>query len=266
MESTGERMVPEKSDARTYWEHIYRYQFAVEFVTGKDVLDIACGEGYGSAAFLKARAKSVVGVDISPEACSHAKAKYGIDARPGDAMAIPLDDKSVDLIVSFETIEHVSDPHKFLSECARVLREKGRLVVSTPNREIYHHLTASNPFHCSEMSEPEFRNALDRHFQNVTLHAQCPTSARWWQVRGLLCDRWPWKRIPGVKRAIRFFLRIMNPHLFERSRESLQREPLGAILRKEGFLARATNPYAVTHHDPSLQLLPTYFVADAVKR
>ena len=75
----------------------------------------------GRAALAKAGAASVIGIDISPEICQHAQYKYGLDARPGDAQAIPLQDQSIDLIVSFETIEHVDDPAAFLAECARVL-------------------------------------------------------------------------------------------------------------------------------------------------
>ena len=81
---TGERMVPEKTASATFWEHVERYRFAAKYVGGKDVLDVACGEGYGSAGLLKAGAKSLVGVDVaSGEAAAHARAKYGIDAKTG---------------------------------------------------------------------------------------------------------------------------------------------------------------------------------------
>src|SRR5687767_6601798 len=96
MEDTGERMLPETTSAVTFWEHIYRYRFAARFVRGRRVLDIACGEGYGAAALLRAGAASVIGVDISEEACEHARQKYGIDARPGSAEQIPLPSQAVD--------------------------------------------------------------------------------------------------------------------------------------------------------------------------
>src|ERR1700722_8417852 len=112
----GERMVPESADTLTFWEHIYRYGFALHYVPGKRVLDIACGEGYGAASLQKAGAAQVIGVDVSESACSHARGKYGIDARVGSAEKIPLPDKSVDVVVSFETIEHVRDPGRFLDE------------------------------------------------------------------------------------------------------------------------------------------------------
>src|SRR5215831_8579299 len=121
LEFTGERMVPEQTPPAVFWEHIYRYRFASEFVKGKRVLDIACGEGYGAAALLKAGAASVVGVDICPETCEHARRKYGIDARVGHVHSIPLPSHVIDVIVSFETLEHVDLPGRFLDECCRVL-------------------------------------------------------------------------------------------------------------------------------------------------
>src|SRR5436305_7763381 len=102
LEHTGERMIPEASVPEIFWEHVHRYRFAKRFVRDKRVLDIACGEGYGAFGLLRAGAASVVGVDISEEACDNARQKYGIDARCGSAEAIPLPDASVDVVVSFE--------------------------------------------------------------------------------------------------------------------------------------------------------------------
>src|ERR1019366_10458411 len=121
----------------TFWEHVYRYAFACRFVRGKRVLDIACGEGYGAAALQKAGAAHVIGVDVSESICLHARSKYGLDARPGTAEQIPLADGSVDVIVSFETIENVPDTGRFLDECVRILVPGGRLIISTPNKGIY---------------------------------------------------------------------------------------------------------------------------------
>lgn len=108
-----ERMLPDEAHARIFWEHIARYRFAKDFVRGKRVLDIACGEGYGAASLAKAGAASVIGVDIASEVCEHARRKYGLDARAGDAQSIPVQDRSIDLVVSFETIEHVDAPDCF---------------------------------------------------------------------------------------------------------------------------------------------------------
>src|ERR1019366_4929606 len=140
----------------TFWEHVYRYAFACRFVRGKRVLDIACGEGYGAAALQKAGAARVTGVDISEAACFHARSKYGIDAKLGAAEKIPLGEGSVDVVVSFETIEHIPNPDRFLDECVRVLVPGGRLIISTPNKSIYGQ-AVQNPYHWSEMTEEGFK-------------------------------------------------------------------------------------------------------------
>ncbi len=80
---------------------------------------------------------------------------------PGPAMpqAIPLPDRSIDLVVSFETIEHVDDPAAFLRECARVLVPDGMLIVSTPNRPVYSGEGTQNPFHRLEFDERGVRRS-----------------------------------------------------------------------------------------------------------
>lgn len=163
MDFTGERMIPGASDPKTFWEHVFRYAFAVDFIAGLTVLDIASGEGYGTK-MLSRYASKITGVDIDPEAVDHAKIKYGLDFRIGSAEAIPVEDESVDVVVSFETIEHVPDPFLFIEEAARVLKKDGLFIVSTPNKDVYRHDQESNPFHCSEMSRPEFEKALSEKF------------------------------------------------------------------------------------------------------
>src|SRR3990172_3135768 len=92
LEDSGERMIPECADPVTFWEHIYRYRFAARFVRHKRVLDVACGEGYGTVGLLKAGAESVIGVDISRDVCEHAWKKYGLDVRVGDAsLRLPVE-------------------------------------------------------------------------------------------------------------------------------------------------------------------------------
>src|SRR5216683_317151 len=194
-DNAGERMVPEVSGGITFWEHVYRYAFACRFVAGKRVLDIACGEGYGTAALQKAGATQVFGVDISDSSCLHARKKYGVDARVGSADQIPLPDNSVDVVVSFETIEHLPNPNRFLDECARVLARGGTLIISTPNKGIYGLDGPTNPHHCSEMTEEEFSTALHARFRRVRLYTQRPYSAAWWSLRSLPSDVTPWKRV-----------------------------------------------------------------------
>lgn len=172
MEFTGERFLP-SCEGDIAAEHYHRYFFARQFAAGKDVLDMACGEGYG-ADILGQKAKSVTGVDISGEAVAHAVKTY---ARPnlafleGGADNIPLPDKSVDLVTSFETLEHVENQGKMLAEFARVLRPDGLLIISTPNRILYDAILV-NEYHVHEMDLDEFLRYLGAAFANVALLGQ----------------------------------------------------------------------------------------------
>lgn len=187
LEFTGERMVPHGADSNTFWEHVERYRFACRYASGRDILDIACGEGYGSAALVRAGAHSVLGIDVSPEAVQHAKATYKVDARVGRAESIPVSHRSMDLIVSFETIEHVPNPETFVKECRRVLRTDGKLLMSTPNLSVYCDGTPENPYHCSEMSLDQFEELLKKYFKQVDIFGQSLPVPRWGTVRGGGC-------------------------------------------------------------------------------
>lgn len=259
MEHTGERMIPEQSDGRTFWEHINRYKIAAKHVRNKVVLDIACGEGYGSHSLSKAGALSVIGVDVSEESCEHARAKYGIDARQGDARAIPLGDSSVDVIVSFETIEHVENPESFVSECSRVLKPGGKLIISTPEVNTYQ-THGNNPFHCSEMDEEQFRLLIASRFRRVRWYSQSLVTAGWWSLRSLSAIHSPWKRLRGFWR-ISSLCRHHGGEVDERDRQ----DPVAAILRKGGLLSDMVDPYHIRRRSPWTGEQPTYLLAIARK-
>jgi len=175
MKFTGERYVPTEAGEIRH-EHLHRYAWCARIVAGKDVLDIACGEGYGSA-MLAAQAASVIGVDIDEGTVRHATAAYrdvkGLRFQRGDAAEIPLEDNSVDLVVSFETIEHHERHREMMSEIRRVLRPKGVVVISSPNRDVYSSMSGQhNEFHVRELDFKEFDAALKEQFQTVSYFGQ----------------------------------------------------------------------------------------------
>lgn len=175
MEFTGERLVLGQSDIELEIEHINRYKFALQFVEGMRVLDAACGTGYGSA-ILAQRAAAVTGIDISEEAIEYANSKYGndtIDFKVASIDQLPFDDHCFDVVVSFETLEHVDETtqHNFLKEITRVIKPEGILIISTPNHDIYKK-RGMNPYHVHELSLSEFNILLKNRFNNVSILSQ----------------------------------------------------------------------------------------------
>jgi ubiquinone/menaquinone biosynthesis C-methylase UbiE len=169
---TGERMVPGQVGESLFREHEARYVFASTFVKDKVVLDVACGTGIGTQYLLKVGARSCLGLDIDGPTIEYARAAYnGCQFAQCDATNLCVPDSSMDVVVSFETIEHLRDPLKFLSECIRVLRPGGIFICSTPNRTMYR-LAIKNPYHLHEFKTAEFARSLESMFVDVRLFAQ----------------------------------------------------------------------------------------------
>lgn len=174
MEFTGERFTPEfRGDIEL--EHIHRYNFASLFSKNKIILDIASGEGYGSF-MLAEYAKKVIGIDISTESIKHASEKYkkeNLEFLVGDCSIIPLPNDSIDLIVSFETIEHHDKHLQMLLEFKRVLRRGGIVIISSPDKLNYSiKKDFINEFHVKELFEEEFKNLLSDHFEYQSFFGQ----------------------------------------------------------------------------------------------
>ena len=171
---TGERLTT-AIGGQIEIEHYHRYLFARALVPGLDVLDVASGEGYGSA-LLAQVARSVVGVEYSGPTVQGAVGNFvraNLRYLRADARALPLADACVDAVVSFETIEHFGRQDDFLREVRRVLRPDGRFIVSTPDRDVYSPAgSAANPFHVHELSRLEFAALLRGTFRHVKVMQQ----------------------------------------------------------------------------------------------
>jgi SAM-dependent methyltransferase len=173
---TGERLTTAYG-GQTEIEHLHRYLVAREWCRDKDVLDVASGEGYGTA-LLAQVARRAVGVEIASEAVDHASEAYrtnNLSFVVGDARSLPCPDAAFDVVTSFETIEHFSEQQRFLSEIRRVLRPGGLLIISTPDRDNYSPSeSAANPYHVQELSREEFDALLRSYFAEVSVLLQRP--------------------------------------------------------------------------------------------
>ncbi len=171
---TGERLETFVMNESTI-EHLHRYALASEWVSGKIVLDIACGEGYGTA-LLAQNAQQVYGVDIDDNTIVEAQKKYkgkNISFQTGSVLNIPLDENTVDVVVSFETLEHLEEHHQMLTEIKRVLRTDGLLIISTPDKKIYSdERNYDNPYHIKELYAKEFKEFIQSFFTSTHFFLQ----------------------------------------------------------------------------------------------
>jgi ubiquinone/menaquinone biosynthesis C-methylase UbiE len=175
LEFTGERLTTSVNSIHGVIEHLHRYAIAQKITKNKVVLDIASGEGYGSFLLSKSATK-VFGVDIDEKSINHAKVKYAssenIEFNVGSTDAIPLKDNSVDVVISFETIEHHDKHDLMMREVSRVLKKNGVLLISSPEKSIYSERDPNNPYHIKELALADFSDLLKRNFKNVQLFNQ----------------------------------------------------------------------------------------------
>lgn len=156
-------------------EHLHRYSIAYEYICDKVVLDIACGEGYGSN-LMSEKASFVYGVDVDKICVSEAKLKYkkqNIEFLVGNTSKIPLKNSSIDVVVSFETIEHHDEHDEMMVEIKRVLKPNGLLIISTPDKLYYSEMRKfENEFHVKELYKNEFINLASKYFSQIQLLSQ----------------------------------------------------------------------------------------------
>jgi SAM-dependent methyltransferase len=167
----------------TQLEHLARYEFASGYVKDKTVVDCACGDGTSTSIFA-ASAEIAYGFDVSLESVSRAKQANRSERavfQHADATALPVEDRSAEVFVSLETIEHIQKDRAFLDEVVRIIRDDGIFICSTPDRDVYspgNSLSSKpwNQFHVREYSANEFAEMLTERFATVQFFGQNPTS------------------------------------------------------------------------------------------
>ncbi len=158
-----------------WYEHWHRYHWIADHITGLTVADLACGEGYGSA-LLGQYADQVWAIDIDHETIQLAQKKYqhikNVIYNKADVLHTPLKNQSMDAVVSFETLEHLSAHCELLTEFKRILKQKGFLVISTPDKDIYSATDDHNEHHVKELTALEFQKLMREHFKHVLIFGQ----------------------------------------------------------------------------------------------
>ena len=169
LELTGERTLPDVPE-ENYWyrRHVAVYEWIAERCAGLRVVDLACGEGYGSD-LLARSASQVIGVDANPEAFEHARARYGRPNLSFERGLVEDFDEDVDAVVFLQTIEHIHEPEKLVETISRIapvayISTPNRLTLAPPGAE-----KSDNPWHLREYDAGQYRELLEPHFARVEL-------------------------------------------------------------------------------------------------
>ena len=232
---TGERTLPDVPE-ENYWyrRHLVVYEWIAQRTHGRRVVDLACGEGYGSAV-LATTAASVIGVDANPEAFEHARAKY--PQVTFERNMIELWQGDVDCVVFLQTIEHIQDPDAMLAHVRELIEPGGVAYVSTPNVLTLAPKGAErsgNPWHVREYKPDEYRALCERHFGQVDLLGLF--HARKLRVHEVAIERFGWDQLHKGLRFTKPFYDRFTPAISARDfafrRVGLERSlDLVAVLR-----------------------------------
>jgi len=190
LERLPREAISELSNKLLLADHFNRYRFCQQFVSGKKVLDAACGIGYGSRLLAEAGAQHVHAIDISPEAIAAAQAHYehpNIHFEASDLLFLSATGY-YDVVVSFETIEHIADTQRYLRVIQDCLKPGGLYFVSTPNRAVSNPRATrfdkpKNPFHQIEWALGEFIELLEEYFTVEEVYGQHPYYYRSTRIR-----------------------------------------------------------------------------------
>lgn len=254
-----------------YWfqRHLVVYERIAEQVAGRRVVDLACGEGYGTAV-LGRTAASVVGVDANPEAFEHARLKY---ERPGvrfERWMVESWEGDVDTVVFLQTIEHVQDPHAVLEHVKRLIGPDGVAYISTPNVRTLApegEERSGNPWHVKEYRADEFRALCSAHFRSVELYGLFHAGKLWLHELAIRHAGWPrpaergqnpFTRSAGRARRLGLGRGAPAPgdpqvHLAngvnDKPRQVLLRQPVAHVRRHQKRLIAITRDEALPHPD-----------------
>jgi SAM-dependent methyltransferase len=177
MKKLETRIIPEETNPKFFFEHLKPYEFMKADSTGKKVLEIGCGDGYG-AAYLAQVAAEVIGIDYEEDIILKARDKYkcrNLIFMDMDAVSLRYQDGSFDVACSFQVIEHIPEEQLplYLSEIKRVLKKGGKFYLSTLN--LGHTMKSpltykKNPAHCKEFRFLELKELLSSVFPDIEFY------------------------------------------------------------------------------------------------
>jgi len=203
-----------------YLIHLSRYVFVSPFCYGKNVLEIGCGVGYGPSFLYEKGAKEVIGIDVDKKAIDIARSyfyKPQLEFVYSDVQALPFRDNSFEVIISFGSLDHITDAEMALAECKRVLCEGGMFIVSLVTREfitVPFFKRPLDPFHQKEFDCDELTRLVGDYFSHVRLFGQMHRSKPWWWAYMLLRE-FVYKKVPFIQPIFRNVAKLFFPGSFQ---------------------------------------------------
>jgi ubiquinone/menaquinone biosynthesis C-methylase UbiE len=169
--SSHERATHDDINNVTYQRCQFAYEYVLQFIKGKKVLDLGCGLAYGTS-LMAQHASSITGVDYNEETVLSNKQRYknisNLDFIRASVPPLPFEDSSFEVVTMFQFIEHLHDRKKLLEECRRVMKKDGLLFITTPNAL---KSFARNPFHIHEYTFDEMKSELASVFPSHDMKA-----------------------------------------------------------------------------------------------